>query len=149
MAQSTLIALPLVDPAPQVRWFDARSCVVSGEDGIRRVFVGGRLMGAFGAKDYAERNVMLIALSEEPKAHLGDLADAFEISTETLRELRILVAREGIEAATRRRRGGSASRALKGRDHAKLLAAFEGGATVEGAWAKIGGSPRLSAGSAA
>ena len=62
-----MVELPLVDPAPQTRWFDAKSCVVSGEDGIRRVFVGGRLMGAFGAKDYAERNVMLIALSEEPK----------------------------------------------------------------------------------
>ena len=111
---------------------------MSGEDGIRRVFVGGRLMGSFGAKDSAERNVMLIALSEEPKAHLGDLANAFEISTETLRELRLLVAREGIEAATRRRRGGSASRALTGRDRAKVLAAFEGGASVEEAWAKIG-----------
>ena len=135
---STVVALPLVDSAPQTRWFDAKSCVVSGEDGIRRVFVGGRLMGSFGAKDSAERNVMLIALSEEPKAHLGDLANAFEISTETLRELRLLVAREGIEAATRRRRGGSASRALTGRDRAKVLAAFEGGASVEEAWAKIG-----------
>jgi len=138
MAQSTLVVLPLLDPAPGTRWFDAKSCVVFGDDGLRRVFVGGRLVGSFGAKDYAERNVMLIALSEEPKAHLGHLADAFEISTETLRELRILVAREGIEAATRRRRGGSASRVLKVRDRAKLLAAFEGGATVAEAWAQIG-----------
>jgi hypothetical protein len=138
MAQSTLVGLPLVDPAPGTRWFDAKSCVVISEDGIRRVFVGGRLVGAFGAKDYAERNVMLIALSEEPKAHLGHLAEAFEVSTETLRELRIAVGREGIEAATRRRRGGSESRVLKGRDRAKLMAAFENGATIEGAWEKIG-----------
>ena len=110
MSQSTLVALALEDPAPSTRWFDAKSCVVLGEGGIRQVFVGGRLVGAFGTKDYAERNVLLIALSEEPKAHLGHLAAAFEVSTETLRELRILVARDGIEAATRRRRGGSASR---------------------------------------
>ena len=138
MSQSTLVALPLVDLAPGTRWFDAKSCVVVDEEGIRRVFVGGRLVGSFGAKDYAERNVMLIALSEEPKAHLGHLAEAFEVSTETLRELRILVAREGIEAATRRRRGGSASRVLKPRDRAKVISSFEEGATIEGAWAQIG-----------
>ena len=138
MSQSTLVALALVDPAPGTRWFDAKSCVVLGEEGIRQVFVGGRLVGVFGTKDYAERNVLLIALSEEPKAHLGHLAAAFEVSTETLRELRILVARDGIEAATRRRRGGSASRVLTGRDRAKVLASFEEGATIEGAWTRIG-----------
>jgi hypothetical protein len=138
MSQSTLVGLALVDPAPGTRWFDAKSCVLVGEEGIRRVFVGGRLVGTFGVKDYAERNVMLIALSEEPKAHLGHLAAAFDVSTETLRELRIAVARDGIDAATRRRRGGSASRVLQARDRAKVLAAFEDGATVESAWAKIG-----------
>ena len=81
---------------------------------------------------------MLIALSEEPKTHLGHLAAAFGVSSETLRELRILVAEEGIGAATRRRRGGSESRALSTRDRAKLIAAFEEGATVEEAWAQIG-----------
>ena len=138
MSQSTLVALALEDPAPGTRWFDAKSCVVLGEEGIRQVFVGGRLVGAFGRKDYAERNVLLIALSEEPKAHLGHLAAAFEVSTETLRELRILVAREGIDAATRRRRGGSASRILTGRDRAKVIASFEAGATIECAWTRIG-----------
>ena len=137
MKQGSVGALALVDPAPNTRWFDAKSCVVRGEDGIRHVFVGGRLLGSFGPKDAAERNVLLIALSEEPKAHLGRLAAAFEISSETLRELRILVEREGIEAATQRRRGGSRGRALTGRDRARLIAAFEGGATIEGAWARI------------
>src|SRR5487761_224631 len=107
MSQSTAATLPLVDPAPGTTWFDARSCVVLGEGGVRRVFVGGRLVGSFGPKDHAERNVMLIAVSEEPKAHLGHIADAFSVSSETLRQLRVLVSREGIEAVTRRKRGGS------------------------------------------
>ena len=102
MKQGSVGALALVDPAPNTRWFDAKSCVVRGEDGIRHVFVGGRLLGSFGPKDAAERNVLLIAPSEEPKARLGRLAAAFEISSETLRELRVLVEREGIEAATGR-----------------------------------------------
>lgn len=137
MAQCTAIALPLADPAPGTTWFDARSCVVLGEHGIRSVFVGGRLVGSFGAKEYAERNVMLIALTEEPKAHLGHIAAAFGVSTETLRQLRRLVERRGIEAVTRRKRGGSEGRGLTARDRAKVVASFEEGATIEAAWEKI------------
>ena len=137
MSQSTVVALPLADPAPGTTWFDARSCVVLGEGGIRRVFVGGGLVGSFGTKEYAERNVMLIALTEESTAHLGHVADAFAVSTETLRQLRGLAARGGIEAVTRRRRGGSAGRGLTARDRAKVVASFEKGATIESAWEQI------------
>lgn len=137
MSQSTVVALPLPDPAPGTTWFDAQSCVVLDGEGVRRVFVGGRLVGSFGSKDYAERNVMLIAISEEPTAHLGRVAAAFGVSTETLRELRRLVEREGIEAVARRKRGGSAGRDLTARDRAKLVAAFEQGSPIEEAWDKI------------
>jgi hypothetical protein len=137
MSQSTSFALPLADPAPGTTWFDARSCVVLGEEGVRQVFVGGRLVGSFGAKDHAERNVMLIAVSEEPKAHLGHIADAFAVSSETLRQLRVLVSREGIEAVTRRKRGGSTGRGLTARDRARVEASLAEGATVEAAWEEI------------
>ena len=61
------------------------------------MFVGGRLVGAFGAKDHAERNVLLIAVSEAPRAHFGHIARAFGVSSETIRLLRRLVEREGPE----------------------------------------------------
>lgn len=137
MWQSSVVASPLADPAPCTMWLDARSCVVLGEEGIRRVFVGGRLVGSFGAKEYAERNVMSIVLTEEPTAHRGQVEDAFAVSTETLRQLRGLAARGGIETVTRRRRGGSAGRGLTARDRAKLVASFEQGATIEAAWEQI------------
>ena len=137
MSQTTALSLGLTDPAANTKWFDAKSSVVECEDGTRHVFVGGRLVGSFGAKDYAKRNVMLIAVSEEPKAHLGRIADAFGVSSETLRLLRELAAREGIEAVTRRKRGGSSGRGLTARDRAKVLASFEAGATIAGAWEQI------------
>jgi hypothetical protein len=137
MSQTTALSLGLTDPAANTKWFDAKSSVVVCEDGTRRVFVGGRLLGSFGAKDYAERNVLLIAVSEEPKAHLGRIASAFGVSPETLRLMRELAAREGIEAVMRRKRGGSVGRGLTARDRSKLLAAFEAGATIEGAWEQI------------
>ena len=137
MSDATALSLALTDPAAHTTWFDAQSSVVECEDGTRHVFVGGRLLGSFGAKDYAERNVMLIAVSEEPKAHLSRIANAFGVSSETLRLMRELAAREGIEAVARRKRGGSEGRGLTARDRAKLLASFEAGATIEGGWEQI------------
>ncbi len=80
---------------------------------------------------------MLIAVSEEPKAHLGHIADAFSVSSETLRQLRGLVSREGIEAVTRRKRGGSTGRGLTARDRARVEASLAAGATVKAAWGEI------------
>ena len=130
------MALP--DPTPTTTWFDARSCVVVDEEGTRRVYVGGRLVGAFDAKGNAERNVLLIAVSEEPKAHFGHIAKAFGVSSEMIRLLRRLVEREGIGAVTRRKRGGSVGRGLTARDRRKVVASFEQGGTVDGTWELVG-----------
>ena len=54
----------------------------------------------FGAKDSAERNLLLIAVTEEPGAHYGHIATAFGVSAETIRLLRRLVERSGIAAVT-------------------------------------------------
>jgi hypothetical protein len=130
--------LALPDPTPTTTWFDARSCVVVDEEGTRRVYVGGRLVGAFDAKGNAERNVLLIAVSEEPKAHFGHIAKAFGVSSEMIRLLRRLVEREGIGAVTRRKRGGSVGRGLTARDRRKVVASFEQGGTVDGTWELVG-----------
>ena len=108
------------------------------EEGSRRVFVGGRLVGSFGAKEDAERNVLLMAVSEEPKAHFGHIAKAFGVSTEKIRLLRRLVERKGIGAVTTRKRGGSVGRALTARDRRKVVASFEQRGTVDGTWELVG-----------
>ena len=136
--QPTSRALSLPDLTPTSTWFDARSCVVRDEDGTRRVFVGGRLVGSFGAKDAAERNVLLIAMSEEPGAHLGHIAKAFGVSSEMIRLLRRLVEREGIGAVTTRKHGGSVGKALSARDRRKVVESFEAGGTVDGTWELVG-----------
>jgi hypothetical protein len=138
MRQSTARALALPDPSPTTTWFDARSCVVVDEEGTRRVFVGGRLVGSFDAKGTAERNVLLIAVSEEPKAHFGHIAKAFGVSSEIIRLLRRLVEREGLGAVTTRKRGGSVGRALTARDRRKVVASFEQAGTVDGTWELVG-----------
>jgi hypothetical protein len=131
-------ALTLPDPTPHTTWFDAKSCVVIDEEGIRCVFVGGRLVGSFGPKEPAERNVLLMAVCEEPKAHFCHIARAFGVSTEMIRLLQRLVEREGIGAVTTRKRGGSVGKGLTARDRKKVVASFEQGRTIEGAWEQIG-----------
>ena len=138
MRQSTAGVLDLPELAPATTWFDAQSCVVLAEDGSRAVFVGGRLLGTFGPKDSAERNLLLIAVTEEPQAHYGRIATAFGVSAETIRLLHRLVERSGVAAVTTRKHGGSVSKGLTARDQKKVLAAFEQGLAVEAAWEQIG-----------
>jgi len=137
MTQPAAPTLDLSDPSPHTTWFDARSCVVV-EDGTRRVFVGGRLLGSFGPTESTERNILLIAVSEEPKAHFGHIARAFGVSSETIRLLRRLAEREGLEAVTARKRGGSVGKGLSARDQKRLVASFEQGGTVQGTWEQVG-----------
>ena len=137
MTQPAAPTLDLSDPAPNTTWFDARSCVVL-EDGTRSVFVGGRLLGSFGPTESAERNILLLAVSEEPKAHYGHIARAFGVSSETIRLLRRLAERGGLEAVTARKRGGSGGKGLSKRDRKRLVASFEQGGTVEGTWEQTG-----------
>ncbi len=65
--------------------------------------------------------MLLIAVCEEPKAHLGHIAKAFGVSTEKIRLLRRLVEREGIGAVTTRKRGGSVGKGLTARDRKKVV----------------------------
>lgn len=62
------------------------------------VFVGGTLIGAFEEDEQLERNAILVQLSEDPKCHLGRLAEAFGLSTERLRRLRRDYEAGGLEA---------------------------------------------------
>jgi hypothetical protein len=137
MEQAMLAELSLGDLTPSTTWFDGRGCVVLGETGVREVFVGGRLLGSFGAKEYVERSLLLIAVSEAPSAHFGHIARAFGVSSETIRLLRRLHEQEGIEAVARRTRGGSVARDLTAGDRRRLVTAFEQGKTGKEAWEAI------------
>lgn len=53
-----------------------------------QVFVGGSLVGEFGPGDVGLRNVLIVGLAADRRAHLDDLANAFQIGAETLRQQR-------------------------------------------------------------
>ena len=128
--------LPADDgPAPVARWFSSRGSVIRRE-AVTEVFVGGTLVGSFEADQQFERNAILVQLAEDPKCHLGRLAEAFEMTTERLRQLRRLYEDGGLEALRPGEAGGP--RTLGERDVARLEKLFAAGLKAREAHAKLG-----------
>ena len=117
------------------RYFSAQGCVF--RDGSRRlVFVGGTLVGSYDVEDKATRNVLLVKLSEDPKAHLGKLAWAFELSEERLRRLRRGYESHGLASLVEVKHGGR-QRVVTPTLRRKLYKLFDAGASINTAHAKI------------
>lgn len=119
-------------------WFSGRGCVVVGSDGRRQVFVGGSLIGTFGARDRAMRNAILMGLYADPNVHYGRLAAAFGISSEALRQIRAQYETEGLGAVLARRPGGSEGK-VDGRLRKRLEKMFEEGVSVSEAHRRLKG----------
>lgn len=130
------LPLPLDDDRkPGAKWFPGGGCVVP-ESGGSVVFVRGTLIGHFGAGDRGARNVILVGLSEDPKVHLGKLAEAFDVSSEALRQMRRVYEREGMAPLLSRAPGGSEPKMTPSL-RCRLEKLFEKGATVDEAYAKV------------
>lgn len=136
MAQMALAATASIDTGAY-RYFSAHGCVFV--DGDRRsVFVGGTLVGAYDVTDKATRNAILVKLSEDPKVHLGNLAEAFELGREQLRNLQKRYRAGGLSAVMEIKQGGR-ERVVTPALRRKLYKLFDSGASINVAHAKIKG----------
>jgi hypothetical protein len=82
----------------RLRPFSRDGCVHWSDDGERaQVFVGSTLIGMFERRDSRARNIILIGLCQGPRVRVGRLAQAFDITGETLRKARRLYEMEGLE----------------------------------------------------
>ena len=119
------------------RYFSAHGCVY--RDGQRRlVLIGGTLVGSYEASDKATRNAILVKLSEDPKVHLGKLAEAFELGREQLRNLQHKYESGGLAELTDVRHGGR-ERVVTAALRRTLHKLFDAGATIKVAHRKING----------
>lgn len=133
--------LPFEAPAgPETIWFAPRCCVVVRPE-QREVFAGGVFLGAFGRADTAQRNVLLVTLGEQPDVHLGRLARAFDVAPDTVRMLRRLYEREGLQPVIQRKRGGSVS-GVSARAIRRLEKLFERGVSVSDAFTAVGAAAK-------
>ena len=91
------------------RYFEPHGCVRAvGE--TRQVFVSGVLVGLYDVADKATRNALLVQLSQEPRVHLGQLARAFDLGDEQIRQLRRRHEAKGLADVLEIRRGGTGVR---------------------------------------
>lgn len=134
MAQMALAVSESAD-AGAYRYFSAHACVFV--DGSRRsVFVGGSLVSSYDVTDKATRNAILIKLGEDPKVHLGKLAEAFELGREQLRNLQKKYRAGGLSAVMEIKKGGR-ERVVKPALRRTLYELFDAGASINLARAKI------------
>lgn len=131
---SRSLPLPQEKPPPGARWFSSRGSVIRRGD-VTEVFVGGTLVGSFEDGEQFERNAILVQLAEDPRCHLARLAEAFEVSSERLRQLRRLYEQGGLEALRPGEAGGL--RKLGERDVARLSKMFASGMKARAAQAKF------------
>ena len=139
MTEAAQATLGLVDAerTRQTTWFSSVGGVYREGD-RSRVFVGGSLVGEFEPDDVGLRNLLVVGLAADPHTHLGDLANAFEISPETLRQLRKVYDAQGPEALLARRHGGARNVKITDARRRKLEALFAQGLTIDGAMDRVG-----------
>jgi hypothetical protein len=107
------------------------------EGGERKVFVGGVLLGSYADGDSGTRNLLLVALWQDKRVRLRKLAAAFELSMETLRQLRQRHQEGGVEAVWRRRAAGAAAK-ITATKRERIERLFEQGQGVTEGESKVG-----------
>jgi hypothetical protein len=128
VSEATAPMLPGLDSVSErdraTRWFSELGCVMR-EGAEWRVFVAGTLICSFDEDDRIARNVVLVGLAESG-GHIGKLARAFEVSEQTVRNLRKKHARGGAAALVPKpKRPPRSKPRLNGRERRVIERRFE------------------------
>ncbi len=116
-------------------YFAADGCVDhSDEPGA--VYVGGKLIGTFTAKQPIERDLLIVAVCQEPRVRVGRVAEAFAVSTETVRRVRRRFEAGGVKAIAKSHRRGRPRRRTPELEQ-QLADLFEAGASISEAHRRI------------
>lgn len=146
----TLPSMAGMDKPGQV-WFSPTGCVVRSDERVD-VYLEREHLASYEDFETDIRNVLLVMLAKKKAVVLEKLAEAFGISSETLRQIRRLHEAEGIDAVVRRRRGGLRGRPKKKVTRAlerRLEAWFEQGVSIDDAHERVRGKiSRASVGNA-
>lgn len=117
-------------------WFAPRCCVMARGD-RRDVYAGGVFLGGFSRGEEAQRNVLLVALGQQPDVHLGDMARAFGLRPNAVRVIRRLYEERGLDAVIGRQHGGARMEVGPGVVR-RLEKMFDRGLSVTEAFTAIG-----------
>lgn len=129
--------LPGVKPEAEIRtrWFSTTGAVRKRDDGVFEVTVAGVCIGRYSRSEPEQRNLLLVALAENPDIRLADLAFAFGLTTERLRQIRQVAREQGVNALLVRPRLGKAP--LSEQLRKRLIALFEAGLKIDEAYTRV------------
>jgi hypothetical protein len=119
----------------ETRWFCGNGAVRERKDGVFEVTVGGILVGTYTRREPERRNLLLVGLASNPQVPIGELAWAFRMTTERLRQIRKIASEQGVEALMVGDRRGKkpVSEHMKKR----IAALFDAGLSIDQAYAKV------------
>ena len=134
----TAAILPNVDSDfdPKVRYF-AKDCCVDYTDTPVAVYVGGNLIGTFTDEQLVERDLLIVVVCREPRVRMNRVAEAFGVSTQTIRRIRRKYGRGGVQTIARSHRRGRRRRQTQQLEE-RLFALFDAGASISKAHKQIG-----------
>ncbi len=119
----------------RTRWFCTNGAVHRRDDGVFEVTAGGVLVGTYTRTEPERRNLLLVALADNPLVALGELAWAFGMTTERLRQIRKIASDQGVDALLVRRRRGR--KPLSERVKKRIMGLFDAGLTIDQAYAQV------------
>jgi len=120
---------------PGTRWFCGNGAVRERKDGVFEVTVGGKLVGTYTRREPERRNLLILALSENPDVEMRALARAFRLTTETIRLVRQIAREQGVEALFARKRRGR--KPLSPTVRRKIEQLFEQGLSIDQAYKQL------------
>ncbi|MBN2196989.1 MAG: hypothetical protein JW751_29565 [Polyangiaceae bacterium] len=128
--------LPGERPEAEIRthWFSTTGAVRRRDDGVLEVTAAGVCIGRYSRGEPEQRNLLLVALAGNPDIRLADLAFAFGLTTERLRQIRQVAREQGVNALLVRPRLGKAP--LSEHLRKRLIALLEAGLKIDEAYAR-------------
>jgi len=121
---------------PKVRYFARESCVDYSDMPVA-VYVGGNLIGTFTDEQPVERDLLIVVVCREPRVRMNRVAEAFGVSTETIRRIRRKHDHGGVQAIAKSHRRGRPRRQTR-RLEERLFALFDAGASISKAHQQLG-----------
>lgn len=118
-----------------LRYFAVDGCV-DHSDEPRAVYVGGKLIGTFTDEQPIERDLLIVAVCQERRVRAGRVAEAFGVSTETVRRVRRRFEAGGVKAMAKSHRRGRPRRRTPQLEQ-RLVELFEAGASISEAHRRI------------
>jgi Transposase protein len=136
MQTAAILPSVSVNADSNVRYFAKDGCVDYTNTPVA-VYVGGHLIGTFTDEQLVERDLLIVVVCREPRVRMNHVAEAFGISTQTVRRIRRKHERGGVQAIAKSHRRGrprQQTQQLEGR----LFVLFDAGMSIDAAHEELG-----------